>query len=52
MKLYPLQPIIFILAYTFVGISIAIDNWKTAAIGIGVLALFMMIYFATNRKKQ
>jgi len=52
MKLYPLQPIIFILAYTFVGISIAIDNWKTAATGIGVLALFMMIYFATNRKKQ
>lgn len=52
MKLYPLQPIIFILAYTFVGISIAIDNWKTAATGIGVLALFMLIYFVTRRKKE
>lgn len=50
MKLYPLQPIVFIAAYSFVAISIAIDNWKTAATGIGVLAVFMLIYFLTNRK--
>lgn len=50
MKLYPLQPIIFILAYAFVGISIAIDNWKTAATGIGVLLLFIAIYFLTNKR--
>lgn len=51
MKLYPLLPIIFIAAYSFVAISIAIDNWKTAATGIGVLAAFILIYFITAKKK-
>lgn len=50
MKLYPLQPIVFIAAYSFVAISIAIDNWKTAATGIGVLAVFMIIYFLTKKQ--
>ena len=49
MKMYPLLPIIFILAYTFVGISIAIDKPDTAITGILVLAVFMLIYFITKK---
>lgn len=52
MKLYPLLPIIFISAYTFVGISIAIDDPITALIALGVWAVFMVIYFITQQKKK
>lgn len=48
MKLYPLLPLIFIAAYTFVGISIAFDyknNNYAALTGILVLAGFMVLYF-------
>ena len=48
MKLYPLLPIIFITAYSFVAISIAIDQPMTALTGILVLAAFMLIYFLTR----
>jgi APA family basic amino acid/polyamine antiporter len=49
MKLYPLQPIVFICAYSFVAISIAIDKPYTALTGVIVLAAFMIIYFVTRR---
>ena len=49
MKLYPLLPVIFIAAYTFVGISIAIDDYRTALTGIAVLAAFVIIFFATRK---
>ncbi len=45
MKLFPLLPIIFIAAYLFVGVSIAINDYKTALTGFGVLAAFLLIYF-------
>jgi len=48
MKLYPVLPVIFIAAYTFVGISIAADyknNNYAALTGLTVLAGFMVIYF-------
>lgn len=48
MKAYPVLPIIFIAAYTFVGISIAFDyknNDNAALVGLSVLAAFMIIYF-------
>lgn len=51
MKLYPLLPIIFIAAYTFVAISIAADyknNNYAALTGLAVLAGFIVIYFAVN----
>lgn len=51
MALYPLFPVIFILAYAFVGISIAISKPMTALTGIIVLAAFMIIYFLFQRKK-
>ena len=49
MKLYPLQPIIFICAYSFVAVSIAIDKPYTALTGILVLSAFMIIYFITRK---
>ncbi len=52
MKLYPLQPLIFIAAYTFVGINIFIDKPYTALTGLGVLLFFMIIYFIANRDKK
>lgn len=51
MKLYPLLPLIFICAYVFVGISIAIDQPMTALTGIIVLAAFMAIYFITSKER-
>ncbi len=49
MKLYPLLPLIFIAAYMFVAVSIAIDNHQTALTGLGVLAAFIIIYFVSRR---
>jgi APA family basic amino acid/polyamine antiporter len=52
MKLYPLLPLIFILAYTFVAISIAFNyanNHYAAAIAGGVMLLFGGIYFLIRR---
>jgi basic amino acid/polyamine antiporter, APA family len=55
MKLYPLLPLIFMTAYLFVAISIAIDyrnNKNAALIGITVLAVFTGLYFAVNGIKK
>lgn len=51
MKLYPLLPLIFIAAYIFVGISIAVDTPKLALIGTAVFAVFLMIYFLVTKLK-
>ena len=48
MKLYPLMPLIFIAAYIFVGISIAINTPQFAIIGLAVLAVFIGIYFLSR----
>ncbi len=48
MKLFPLLPLIFISAYIFVAISIALDyenNNYAALIGLAVLAFFTGLYF-------
>ncbi|HEY5465117.1 MAG TPA: APC family permease [Hanamia sp.] len=52
MKLYPLLPLIFIAAYTFVGISIFISDTKISLIGLAVLAAFVLIYFITEALKK
>jgi APA family basic amino acid/polyamine antiporter len=52
MKLYPLQPLVFIAAYVFVGISIIMDKPLTALTGVVVLLAFMAIYFITGRGKN
>ena len=48
MKLFPVMPVIFIAAYIFVGISIAINTPQFAIIGLSVLAVFIGIYFLTR----
>lgn len=48
MKLYPFLPVIFIVAYIFVAISIAMDyenNKNAAVVGLSVLAAFIALYF-------
>ncbi len=52
MKLYPLLPLIFIGAYTFVAISIALDTPWTAFTALVVMGAFMLIYFLSVRRKS
>lgn len=52
MKAYPLLPLIFMAAYTFVGISIAIDTPTLALTGTAVFAVFLLLYFLVVRKKR
>jgi APA family basic amino acid/polyamine antiporter len=49
MKLYPFLPLVFMAAYAFVGVSIAIQDPSTAAIGFGVLIAFMIIYLLSKK---
>ena len=48
MNLYPLLPVIFIAAYTFVAISLLITETKLSLIGLAVLIAFIGIYFTVN----
>jgi APA family basic amino acid/polyamine antiporter len=54
MKLYPLLPLIFIAAYTFVAINLLITETKLSLIGLAVLTGFILLYFAVLnfQKKQ
>ena len=45
MKLFPLQPVVFILAYVFVCISIILASPDIALVGTGVLVGFTLLYF-------
>lgn len=47
-RLYPLLPLVFIAAYIFVAISIAVDRPSTALVSVAVLAGFIVLYFATH----
>lgn len=49
MKLYPVLPVIFILAYIFVGVIIAITNPMYAVIGTAVFTAFLLIYFIARK---
>ncbi|RYF84371.1 MAG: APC family permease, partial [Chitinophagaceae bacterium] len=53
MKLFPLLPLIFIAAYIFVGISIAVNTPNLALIGLAVFGAFLLIYWSIiNLKKK
>ncbi len=55
MKLFPLMPLIFIAAYIFVAISIALDykeNKNAALTGITVMAVFTGLHFLLNQLKK
>ncbi len=51
MRLYPLLPVLFIIAYTFVGVMIAVKEPKLALTGISVLAGFILLYFIVKAIK-
>jgi basic amino acid/polyamine antiporter, APA family len=52
MKLYPLLPILFIIAYTFVGTMIAVKEPMLALTGTSVLAGCILLYFIIQRLKK
>lgn len=52
MKLFPLMPVIFILAYLFVAGSITIADPKAALTGVAVLASFILLYFLLHQNKN
>ncbi len=55
MKLYPLLTLIFMAAYSFVAISIAMDyknNDNAALVGLSVLTFFMLVYFIARAVKK
>lgn len=52
MKWYPLLPVIFIAAYSFVAISLLINETKISLIGLCVMAGFIGIYFAIKHFKK
>ena len=52
MKWYPFMPLLFMAAYLFVGISIAIADPNAALTGLGVLAAFILLYFLSHLKKS
>jgi APA family basic amino acid/polyamine antiporter len=52
MKFFPLIPLIFIIAYTFVGLIIFITQTKICLIGLLILAQFIGLYFITAVYKK
>ncbi len=55
MRWYPLAPVLFILAYAFVAVSIALDYKKNnyaAVTGLIVLAAFILIYYIFYHRKN
>ncbi len=52
MKFFPIQTLVFMSAYLFVGVSIAIQTPDAAIIGVSVLAAFMVIYFVAKKFTQ
>lgn len=52
MKLFPLQPVIFIAAYVFVCGSIIFNTPVIALTGTAVLAGFMILYFLTAGRRK
>jgi len=55
MRWFPLMPMIFIAAYSFVGISIALDyrnNQYAALTGLAVLVAFILLYIVLHHFKR
>ena len=45
MKLFPLLPLVFMAAYSFVAISLLVTETNLSLIGLGVMAGFILLYF-------
>jgi APA family basic amino acid/polyamine antiporter len=48
MKWYPIQPLLFIIAYSAIAVSIAISQPKTAITGLLVMGAFTIFYFISK----
>ncbi len=48
-KWTPALGVFFIGAYSVVATAVVLDNWKAALTGVGLLLMFVGIYFATRR---
>ena len=52
MKLFPLMPLIFMAAYSFVFVIIFIDKPWTGITGLGILGAFILLYFLVKGTKK
>ena len=52
MKFFPMMPVIFMLAYLFVACSITVADPKAALTGLGVLTVFVLLYFILKKKNN
>ena len=52
MKWYPLMPIVYILAYLFVSVSIVIKDPGAGLLGAGLLAFFYLMYRIGKRRNS
>ncbi len=52
MKLFPLMPLIFILAYTLVAVSIVADDPSSAAYGAAIFVFFLLLCLLVRRRPR
>jgi APA family basic amino acid/polyamine antiporter len=52
MRLFPLMPVVFILAYVFVCASITVNTPKIALTGTAVLAVSLLLYFIITKTRR
>ena len=50
MKFFPLMPLIFILAYTLVAVSIVVDDPSSAAYGAAIFIFFLLLCLVVRRR--
>lgn len=51
-QILPVLTVLFTMAYAVVATAVVIDNWKAALTGVGLLGLFVVIYFSLFHKRQ
>lgn len=51
-KITPILSVLFVIAYCFVAVAVIIDNIEAALTGIGLMAIFMILYFAVYHNKN
>lgn len=51
-KITPVLCILFVLAYSIVAIAVVIDKPYAALIGVGLMIIFMLLYFVLYHKKK
>jgi amino acid transporter len=51
-NIIPTLVVVFMLAYSIVAAAVVIDNWIAALIGVGLLLLFVAIFFIFYHKPK